>query len=144
MTNTLQWASSIRSEMTVREPFGDVGTAPIDPRDIAAVASEVLVSPGHEGGIYTLTGPEVLTPKEQVRILGDALGHQISFEDILEAAARENMKRFVPQEIVDALFQLKKEAINRPPTALPTVEEVTGHSARTFRQWAMGHTDVFR
>ncbi|HET7578130.1 MAG TPA: SDR family oxidoreductase [Bacillales bacterium] len=144
MTNTLQWASSIRSEMAVREPFGDVGTAPIDPRDIAAVATDVLVSSGHEGKIYTLTGPEVLTPEEQVRILSEVLGESIEFKNIPETAAQENMKNFAPEEIVEALFQLKREAVNRPPKALRTVEEVTGHPARTYRQWVTSHADAFQ
>jgi uncharacterized protein YbjT (DUF2867 family) len=55
MTNALQWAGSIRSEGVVRAPLGHVRSAPIDPRDIAAVAVRALVSSGHEGKIYTLS-----------------------------------------------------------------------------------------
>lgn len=144
MSNALQWVASIRSEGIVRAPFGNVGTAPIDPRDIAAVAVKALVSSGHEGKIYTLTGPEVLTPVEQVQTIGDVLGKHIKFEDIPETIARENMKRFAPAEIVDAIFQLMREAINHPVTALATVEEVTGQAARSFKQWVIDHADAFR
>lgn len=144
MSNAFQWAGSIRSEKTVREPYGDVGMAPIDPRDIAAVAAESLVGSGHDGGIYTLTGPEVLTPREQVETLSHVLGQSIHFENISEATARENMRKFVPKEIVDALFQLKGAAANHPPAVLSTVEEITGEAARNFNQWATDNADAFR
>jgi uncharacterized protein YbjT (DUF2867 family) len=144
MSNALQWAQAIRSEGVVRAPFGDVQTAPIHPRDIAAVAVKALVSSGHEGKIYTLTGPEVLTPVEQVQTIGDVLGKQITFEEIPETVAREHMKRFAPADIVDAIFQLMREATNHPATVLPTVEEVTGQAARRFKQWVIDNADAFR
>jgi hypothetical protein len=54
------------------------------------------------------------------------------------------MKRFVPEEIVQALFQLMKEAANHPVAPLRTVEEVTGQAGRTFKQWAIDNADAFR
>jgi uncharacterized protein YbjT (DUF2867 family) len=144
MSNALQWAQAIRSEGVVRAPFGDVRTAPIHPRDIAAVGVKALVSSGHEGKIYTLTGPEVLTPVEQVQTIGDVLGKQITFEEIPETVARDHMKRFAPAEIVDAMLQLMREATYHPAMVLPTVEEVTGQPARRFKQWVIDNADAFR
>jgi len=57
----------------VRAPWPAVPIAAIDPADIAAVASVVLTGPGHEGAALTLSGPEPLTPGEQVAALGRAL-----------------------------------------------------------------------
>jgi uncharacterized protein YbjT (DUF2867 family) len=141
MSNALQWAGSIRAEGIVRAPFGDMGNAPIDPRDIADVAAKILVESGHEGKIYTLTGPEVLTPIEQVGILSHVLGKEIRFENMSEDTARETMKRFAPPEIVDALLQLMSEAEDGPTS---TVEEITGRPPRTFQKWAIDNADAFR
>lgn len=142
MSNALQWAGSIRAEGVVRAPFGDAGSTPIDPRDIAAVAVESLISSGHEGKIYPLTGPEVLTPADQVQTIGDVLGRPIVFESISESAARENMKRFMSEEIADAILQKRRED-SAEQAILRTVGEVTGQAARTFRQWVIDNRAAF-
>lgn len=50
----MQW---VKEQGALILPAGDGKDAPIDPRDIAAVAVKVLTTPGHEGKIYELTGP---------------------------------------------------------------------------------------
>jgi (4-alkanoyl-5-oxo-2,5-dihydrofuran-3-yl)methyl phosphate reductase len=143
MTNAFQWADSIRSEGVVRLPFGDVSTPAIDSRDIATVAVKALSSDQYEGKIYTLTGPEPVTPREQVRILGDILGRDLGFETIPNEIAREYMLRQMPKEIVDALFDMPRQSQSFS-TVLPTVEEVTGLAPFTFKQWSIDHIGAFR
>jgi uncharacterized protein YbjT (DUF2867 family) len=143
MTNSLQWADSIRSEGVVRIPFGDISGAAIDSRDIAVVAAKALSSDGHEGKIYTLSGPEMVTPRQQVGILGDVLGRNLGFETISDDIAREYMLRRMPTEIVDSLFDLSRRG-QGISTVLPTVEEVTGQAPRTFKQWSIDHIEAFQ
>lgn len=69
MANALEWAEAIRTEGVVRVPFGGRLTAAIHEADIGAVAATALTKNGHAGKTYTLTGPEVLTPIEQVRAI---------------------------------------------------------------------------
>ena len=57
----LWWASAIRAEGVVRWPYGAAETAPVDDRDVAAVAARTLSQDGHAGGDYVLTGPESLS-----------------------------------------------------------------------------------
>jgi uncharacterized protein YbjT (DUF2867 family) len=141
MTNSFQWVASIRSEGVVRIPFGDISSAAIDSRDIAAVVAKALSSDGHEGKIYTLSGPELVTPRQQVSILGNVLGRNLGFETIPDEIARGYMLRQMPVEIVDALFDLTSRGIS---TVLPTVEEVTGRVPHTFKQWSIDHIEAFR
>jgi uncharacterized protein YbjT (DUF2867 family) len=141
MTNAFQWVDSIRSDGVVRIPFGEISGAVIDSRDIAAVAAKALSSEGHEGKIYTLSGPELVTPRQQVGILGDVLGRNLGFETIPDDIARGYMLRHMPVEIVDALFDLASRGIS---TLLPTVEEVTGRVSYTFKQWSIDHIGAFR
>jgi len=51
------WAPQIRAGDVVRWPYGAVETAPIDERDIAAVAVRALSEASLAGGDYVLTGP---------------------------------------------------------------------------------------
>jgi uncharacterized protein YbjT (DUF2867 family) len=72
------WATAIRDDGVVRWPYGAAETAPVDDRDVAAVAARTLYQDGHAGGDYVLTGPESLSQAEQVSIIGDVLGRHIS------------------------------------------------------------------
>src|SRR5438105_696134 len=76
------WATAIRAEGVVRWPYGAAETAPIDDRDVAAVAARTLYQDGHAEGDYVLTGPQSLSQAEQVRIIGDVLGRRIKFEEL--------------------------------------------------------------
>ena len=55
------WAPQIRAGDVVRWPYLAAPTAPIDERDIAAVAVRALCEDGHAGAEYVLTGPQSLT-----------------------------------------------------------------------------------
>jgi uncharacterized protein YbjT (DUF2867 family) len=76
------WAAAIRADGVVRWPYGAAETAPVDDRDVAAVAARTLYEDGHVGGDYVLTGPESLSQAEQVRIIGDVVGRRITFEEL--------------------------------------------------------------
>ena len=55
----------------VRWPYLAAPTAPIDERDIAAVAVRALCEDGHAGAEYVLTGPQSLSQSEQVATIGE-------------------------------------------------------------------------
>ncbi len=119
--------------------------APVDARDLASAAACLLIDPDvHAGQTYPITGPHLLTAHEQVEILQGVLGRPLRFEDVPEATAREQMGRFVPSEVVEALFTLMRDAREHPDGALHTVERITGGTARTFAEWARDHIDAFR
>jgi uncharacterized protein YbjT (DUF2867 family) len=143
MANTLQWGDSVRTEDVVRVPYGESASAPVDEWDIGAVAATALLQPGHQGASYLLTGPEALTVAQQVKVIGSVLGRPIRFEELPPAAARQAMLRFVPAEVVDALFEFAAATVGRPVEVLPTVQQVTGRPARTFAQWVTRHAAAF-
>lgn len=144
MSNSLQWAKSIREEGVVRAAFGHVKSTPIDPRDIAAVAVKALCSVEHARKIYTLTGPETVTPKDQAQIIQGVLGKKVEFIDIPGEMARQQMLQYAPKEIVDALFTLSADSLADPKPPTKTVEDVTGMPAHTFEQWVMDNRAAFR
>ena len=68
----------------------------IDPYDIAAVAATDLTSDGHEGRVYTVSGPEPLRPADRARILGEVLGRGLRFEAQPDDEARAEMSAAMP------------------------------------------------
>lgn len=148
MSQTLGWAASIKAEGVVRGPAATLAEAIIDPWDIASVAVRALTSPGHEGVVYSLTGPESLTVPQQVDTLGSVLGRPLRFETISLAAHREIMaKRFSP-ETADGVVKALKEALESGDEfrgqLFHGVEQALGRPPRTYRQWAEEHIDSFR
>ncbi|USK35838.1 NAD(P)H-binding protein [Bacillus sp. F19] len=144
MSNALQWAESIRLEGIVREPFGDSPSAMIHVADIASVAVAALIGNGHAGKTYTLTGPEVLTVLDKVRILGAAIDRDIQFFELTEDQARERMReQGSPEDAIDFVLGWYANPPKSAYTVVPTVEQVTGLPARTFTQWAAEHVHHF-
>ncbi|WP_113701030.1 NAD(P)H-binding protein [Nonomuraea lactucae] len=146
MSNTLQWwAQSVKHAGVVKEPFGGRLSAMVHEKDIAAVAAVVLTESGHGGRSYTLTGPQAITTSEKVRILGEAVGTDITFVELTEQEARVQWKSHgMGEETIEFLI----EALGNTPevgyTVVPTVERVTGRPARSFAEWATEHADAFR
>ena len=138
------WGPAIRDSDVVRWPYGAAETAPIDERDIAAVAARALYEDGHTGGDYVLTGPESLSQAEQVSVIGAALGRQIRFEELSpEEFRRETAGRW-PAPVVDMLLAAWGATIGRPAFVTSTVADVVGSPPRTFRQWVADHAAAFR
>jgi uncharacterized protein YbjT (DUF2867 family) len=137
------WAHQIRNGDVVRWFHGDAETAPIHERDIAAVAARALCDEGHDGKEYVITGPESLTQREQVRIIGEAIGRPLRFEELPPDAARRELLATWPGAVADMLLTAYAAAIGRPSHVTTTVAEVTGTPARTFRDWAADHAAEF-
>ncbi|WP_206066699.1 SDR family oxidoreductase [Nonomuraea composti] len=145
--NALWWADQVRAGDVVRGAFGALPMAMLHESDIAAVAVRALTSGGHEGARYELTGPEVLTQAEQVRILGRALGRPLRWQELTREEERRRLLADdgFPDAFVDELLDGYARMLGGPPPALTsTVEEVTGRPPRTFAQWAADHAADFR
>lgn len=145
MTGALDYAPSIREDGAVRQPYADRKTAIVHEADIAAVAAAALTQEGHGGKAYDITGPEVLTPRDLVRMIGEAIGREIPFIELSEEEAKAEWEAAgTPHEIIDFMLYVYG---NTPPegyTLTPTVEQVTGHPPRSFAQWAAENANAFR
>jgi uncharacterized protein YbjT (DUF2867 family) len=145
MSNALHWRGSIRAQGKVFSNYGDGKLPPVHPRDIAAVAVRALISDGHEGKVYPLTGPEALKMSEQVRILADAIGKPLEYVPITDEVARKGMEHAgMPSFLIEALVPFA--AFIRSGKAahvFHTVEEVTGRQPLTFGDWAKENAAAF-
>lgn len=143
--NTLGWAEQIRKNNIVRAPYGEASRSLIHERDIASVAAHALAENGHDGKIYILTGPEAVKQSEQVRLIGEAIGRPVRWEEQSRAEARPGLaEAFGDESYADGALDAWAAFVEHPERVTNAVEEVTGRSARTFREWAADHADDFR
>ncbi len=145
MSNALAWAQTITSHDTVYAPYGRGRTAVIDPRDIAAAAASILTSAGHGGCVYPLTGPEALSPQDQVTALAGVLGRSLHYVDAPPATVRTAMTDGgMPEDLADAVLALMATALNPAAAQVePTITTLTGRPAGTFSGWAQDHRSAF-
>jgi uncharacterized protein YbjT (DUF2867 family) len=152
------WGPSVRTEGVVYEPFPEAAWWPVHERDVADVAVAALLQDGHHGQAYDLSGPELITRREQVDAIAAAIGREVRLEVVTPEQAREHYRRQGGFAAANADFLLgfsDYEGNKREPTSIsyptmrtsgprPTAQRVTGYPARTFAQWAKDHADDLR
>lgn len=143
--NTLGWAEQIRTGAVVRWPYGRARRSLIHEKDLAAVAALALTEDRHVGAAYTLTGPEAVSQQDQARLIGEAIGHPVRWEEQPRAEARDLLlTAWGDPAFVDMALDGWAAMVDAPEPVTTTVEQVTGVPARTFRQWALDHAADFR
>ncbi len=143
--NTLGWAEQIRENGVVRAPYGEASRSLIHERDIASVAAHALAEDGHDGKKYILTGPEAVKQSEQAHLIGEAIGRPVIWDELPREVAREELAAaFGGASIADGALDAWAAFIEQPERVANTVEEITGESARAFREWANDHAEDFR
>ncbi|MFI9612430.1 NAD(P)H-binding protein [Streptomyces sp. NPDC052023] len=144
MSNALSWAPSIRRESVVRALGGDARTACVDPRDVAEAAARALTEPEHEGMTYALTGPELLSAREQTDTLARVLGRPVGFEELTPEQALARWSTRLPRPVAEALLEA---AQRRQAGESAEVEGDLGRLLRrpptTFAAWAADHAAAF-
>ncbi len=138
------WAPQIRAGDVVRWPYLTAPTAPVDERDIAAVAVHALCEDGHAGAEYVLTGPQSLSQFDQVSTIGRVIGRSLRVEEISPDEARRELLTIMPGSVVKMLLDAWSAGIGQPAFVTSTVAETTGAPARTFLDWASDHATDFR
>ncbi|WP_411082984.1 SDR family oxidoreductase [Streptomyces sp. cmx-18-6] len=158
-TNSLLiWGPAIKADRRAVEPFPDQIGHPIHEADVADVILADLLDPRRLGRIDTVIGPDSLTKREQVALIAEAIGEQITLDEVSAEQARDFYRAqggFAAAN-ADFLFGFESydgvEGVADEPhdTSAPdddaylTLERITGTPARTFRQWAHDHAPDFR
>ncbi len=148
MATSLWWAPTIKKMGKVFVPFADSSGAPADPLDVAAVAARCLTHARTEDAeSLEITGPEVLTPRERVRRLGEILGTTLECVEVPRQVAYDNMTAagMTPVIANARLDMIELKAKNkRGAVPLDTVEAVAGRPPHTFNEWVARHLAAFR
>jgi uncharacterized protein YbjT (DUF2867 family) len=137
------WAPQIRSGDLVRWPFGAAETAPVDERDIAAVAAGALLDGHHATADYVLTGPESLSQAAQVHAIGDAIGRPLRFEELSPDEFRRETSGVWPAAAVEMLLGAWHATLGHPAFVTSAVQEILASPPRNFHQWAADNAAAF-
>jgi uncharacterized protein YbjT (DUF2867 family) len=145
MTNLLALTEPVRHKGILPAPAGDGAIGMIDPRDVAAVGSVVLVGDGHAGRSYRLTGPEAVTYASVAEELGRAIGSLVRYVDLPPEAARQGFESVgMPDwliEHLDRAFGLIRAGMFDETTDV--VRALTGRDPRGIDEFAHDHAALF-
>jgi uncharacterized protein YbjT (DUF2867 family) len=146
MQNTLVTARTVALEGRIYQPFKNGKLGMIDARDIGEVAAKVLTEEGHEGEVYTLTGPAAISFYDVAEALSEVLGKEVSYINIPLGKAKEAMLNMGLSEWrADVLIEYAKahsEGYSNFTTE--DVEQLTGHRATSYKEFATDYERVFR
>jgi uncharacterized protein YbjT (DUF2867 family) len=149
--NAAHWARFVRTGEPVSLGFARRVAAGIDPDDVAAVAAVALTEDRSAcpagwssiGAAVRLTGPEPLTPLDELAILREVLGRPLRARELTPDETRRGMIAAgeVP-EVVDAIVarSLAGEEGTQPS---PDLAGLLGRPARRFEDWAREHAGLF-
>jgi uncharacterized protein YbjT (DUF2867 family) len=144
--NTLNtWAPQVRAGDVVRGPYATFAEPLIDERDLAEVAARALLSAELAGKKVRLTGPQSLSHKELVDIIGNVIGRPLRYQEIPAEAFKQGMtQRGLRQPFVDALVARYARGIGPAEAVTDEVQRILGRPARTYSEWVADHAAAFQ
>jgi uncharacterized protein YbjT (DUF2867 family) len=124
-------------------PAGDMGEPFIDVDDIADVVVAALTEEGHDGQLYEVSGPRLLSFREAVEEIAAATGKPIHYQEITIADYSAVMASYgVPEELIALITYLFSEVLDgRNAVITDGVERALGRRATDFSDYvrkAMG------
>jgi uncharacterized protein YbjT (DUF2867 family) len=143
-SNASAWARPIRSGLPVSLPFPGSFNDPIHERDIAEAAYAVLTDQKHRSGQFTLTGPTAMTFREQIDQLAEVIGQTITIKKVTREEWKREVAGYIPAAFADPLLDWWEANDGRPVELTGTVEELTGHPARSFATWVTDHAAQYQ
>ncbi|MBF8184406.1 NAD(P)H-binding protein [Nonomuraea sp. K274] len=138
------WADTIKHGGVIREPYADARYPLIHEDDLAAVAVTLLADDRYAGRTVTAYGPPI-SPREQIRLIGQALGREIPFEEItLEQAAERDRQAGVAEELIALGQSVGADLLANPVEPDDTVARLLGRPPRSYAEWLADNLDAFR
>jgi uncharacterized protein YbjT (DUF2867 family) len=119
-------------------PVGEIGEPFVDADDIADVAAVALSEAGHEGEVYELTGPRLLSFSEAVEVIATAIDRPVSFVPVSVEEYAETMRGYgVSEDEVSLISYLFSEVLDGRNAHLSDgVQRALGRPPRDFQQFA--------
>lgn len=145
MQGLLNFKSTIAKQNAFCVAAGDAKVSVVDVRDIAAVAVAALTGAGHDGQIYTLTGPQALTHTEMAASLSTATGRQITFVDVPPDAMRDALlKAGFPAWQAEGLLEDYAHYRRNEASAIESgVQDAISKAPRSFEEFAHDYASAF-
>lgn len=102
--------------------------------DLAAAVAGVLVSDGHEGAIYSATGPRSLTGPERAAIAARFTGKEVKFQVVTADQLRGGLEQGgLPGDLVNVILSIQADyAAGTFDIVTGDVERLSGRAPRTL------------
>lgn len=142
MANDLAWAASIRASRTVRLAYPDAATAPVDERDIAALAAHALIDSTLDAA-YVVTGPESLTQADRVGIIAAVLDYPVELVALSPHEALIELQRGMPAEAATFLLRTLRDRTGITAPTTDALQRVAGRRPHSYEEWVAHHRDDF-
>ncbi|UOV05449.1 hypothetical protein MUU75_01580 [Pseudoxanthomonas mexicana] len=115
--------------------LGEERVAYVSRDDVAAAAAGVLLSDGHAGATYNLTGPAVITGEERAAALSEVLQQSVNYVRITVEQLRAGLVQAgLPEPIVDALTEIKTTFVEgKFDIVTGDVERLSGRAPKSLR-----------
>ncbi|HDS1530790.1 TPA: SDR family oxidoreductase [Stenotrophomonas maltophilia] len=108
------YAESMAEEIQTSLPqgmlagLGDERVAYVSRDDLAAAAAGALLSDGHSGAIYNITGPAIVTGPERAAIVSEVFAKPIGFVVITKEQLRGGLSQAgLPAQVVEVVTEIK-------------------------------------
>lgn len=123
---------------TVALPVEDVGEPFVDADDIADVAIAALNEDGHEGRLYEVTGPRLLTFQDAVGAIAEAANRPVQFVKVTPQQFEEALAQSgLPKEFVSLVMYLFTTVLDGRNSHLADgVRNALGRRPRDFVEYA--------
>ncbi|WP_106397836.1 NmrA family NAD(P)-binding protein [Actinocorallia populi] len=120
-------------EGVVAMPAGEVAEPFIDLEDLADVAVAALTDDRHEGRLYELTGPRLLTFHEAAARIAEAAGRPVAYVPVTLDEFHAELSRQAGPEYAELLTELCREVFDGRNASLGDgVREALGREPRDF------------
>jgi uncharacterized protein YbjT (DUF2867 family) len=144
-SNAKAWMPQVHAGHFVRGAYGDARTSTVHEWDVAAVAARALIDSTHAGQTHVLTGPQSLTQRDKVHAIGQAIGRDLTWQEVPADQIRQAMlARGLPADVPDRMLGYLADCVARPAPTSDGVKQVLGRPALTFQEWASEHAAEFR
>lgn len=145
LQNYLMQAVSIARDGVVHGAMGQGRVAPVDARDVAAVAVAALTEPHHNGQVYSVTGPQSLSQPEVGSAIGRGLGIEVRYQDLPTASFSHGLRAAgLPEWLVAGLAGLHTRFAEGHGDEVTEVVRCVGQVApTTVESFAAAHAAAF-
>lgn len=147
-TSLLGQAEAVKQAGALFGSAGDGRVGLVAADDVARAAALVLAERDESGANYELTGPESLTMADMAAALSEALGRQITYQDMPAEQFRALLveQGGVPEDQVDIQVMHHFAAWKRGDADLvtDTYHELTGLAPTSLNDWLRDHREAFR
>jgi uncharacterized protein YbjT (DUF2867 family) len=125
-------------EGVIAFPAADMVEPFVDADDIAEIAVAALTEPGHEGQLYELTGPRLLSFHDVAADLSESIGRTITYQPVTpDEYVEMAVAHGLPIEEAAPLAELFAEVLDgRNAHTTDTIAQVLGRPAKDFRYYA--------